>query len=232
MEASFFKCSRGQGPSRRIPEKNSENSGYPQFFFLTTSLELTISHQDTLLPSVPAAGHFGRRNAAHLHHPEYAPRRFQQASRQSMLWMTDLRLTTNQSLMMNPLHLKAEQNKQVKQLWSGARDIFKRSEQPHSGQLIGGSFLKKTLIEADREWKWMNERKRWQSGNKKRTFFVSFEDSRENHRKTASILETSSLDRFRLQLGSGLFSAIYHARVAIQHVSILGSNSRILHILP
>lgn len=61
---------------------------------------------------------------------------------------------------MNPLHLKVEQNKQVKQLWSGATDILKRSEQPHSGQLIGGSFLKKTLIEGDRKWKWMNERKK------------------------------------------------------------------------
>lgn len=50
---------------------------------------------------------------------------------------------------MNPLHLKVEQNKQVKQLWSGARDILKRSEQPHSGQLIGGSFLKKTLMEGE-----------------------------------------------------------------------------------
>lgn len=63
---------------------------------------------------------------------------------------------------MNPLHLKVEQNKQVKQLWSGARDILKRSEQPHSGQLIGGSFLKKTLMEGDRKWKWMNERKKMQ----------------------------------------------------------------------
>ena len=73
---------------------------------------------------------------------------------------------------MNALHLKVEQNKQVKQLWSGATDILKRSEQPHSGQLIWGSFLKKTLIEGWSEMK-VNEwaKEKWQSGNKKRTFF-------------------------------------------------------------
>lgn len=106
---------------------------------------------------------------------------------------------------MNPLHLKVEQNKQVKQLWSGATHILKRSEQPHSGQLIGGSFLKKTLMEGDRKWNWMNERK------KNATFFVSFEEKLIHgkiNRKTASILETSGLDRFRLQLRSGLFNAI------------------------
>lgn len=91
-----------------------------------------------------------------------------------MLWMTDLRLTANQSLMMNPLHLKVEQNKQVKQLWSGATHILKRSEQPHSGQLIGGSFLKKTLMEGDRKWNWMNERKKMQlfSSALKRNWFM------------------------------------------------------------
>ena len=51
----------------------------------------------------------------------------------------------------------------------------------------------------------MNERK------KNATFFVSFEEKLIHgkiNRKTASILETSGLDRFRLQLRSGLFNAI------------------------
>lgn len=110
---------------------------------------------------------------------------------------------------MNPLHLKVEQNKQVKQLWSGARDILKRSEQPHSGQLIGGSFLKKTLMEGDRKWKWMNERKKMQLFSSA-LFAIHGKIIEKVHQ-----FSTSGLDRFRLQLGSGLFNAIYHARVRV-----------------